>query len=371
MINSNPIVWLLTWSITNVSVTLLNKASFDTIFFPYPFFLSFVHMICNSFGSFFLFYSGNYYNVKEEGIKNYEIQTLLGPITQKKLTFKETRIIILVSVLFSLNIAFGNISLRYVSVNFNQVMRSLVPAITIGISICVGHSVSRQRQVAVLPVVIGVMMATYGDLTYSNLGLAFTILCIIFASLKVVISGALLTGSLKLHPIDLIHKIAPFATIQCGLLSFFSGEISEILTQWKKENCRRLTVVLLLLISGICAFILNITSFMTNKLTSPLTLCIASNAKQVLMIALGTIIFGTRITILNGLGILIVLLGSARYSYLCMKEKTNLFVQEFSSTIEPHKRNFRIKNDGGVSFKDETKYLLLSLQKDVPSLDAS
>jgi drug/metabolite transporter (DMT)-like permease len=298
-------------------VTLLNKAAFATVDFHYPYFLSFVHMVCNSIGSQIVFWSFERdAKFGQTGI----FQKLLGKVVRKDLDKTGKKYIIAFSVIFSLNIAIGNVSLRHVSVNFNQVMRSLVPAITIAVGLILGKQISNNRIISVIPVVIGVAMACFGDMTYSALGFFYTVFCIILAAVKVVASGEMLTGSLKLHPVDLLGHMAPLALVQCIVLSFLTGEINAIAS--RPELYTSFYVMAVVLTSGIFSFSLNICSLMANKLTSPLTLCIAANVKQVLMIAISTIIFQTPIAPLNGAGIVVVLMGSARYSYVSVLEKT-------------------------------------------------
>jgi drug/metabolite transporter (DMT)-like permease len=310
-------LWLLLWTANNIGVTLLNKAAFATVDFHYPYFLSFVHMVCNSIGSQIVFRS------LESDAKTGQVgifQKLLGNIVRKELDSKGKKYIIAFSVIFSLNIAIGNVSLRHVSVNFNQVMRSLVPAITISMGICLGKSLSWERIIAVLPIVVGVAMATFGDMTYTALGFFYTVACVVLAALKVVASGEMLTGTLKLHPVDLLGHMAPLAMLQCIVLSYLTGEINSIAS--RPELYTAFYPMSVVILSGIFSFSLNICSLMANKLTSPLTLCIAANVKQVMMIAISTLIFATPISPLNGWGIVVVLAGSARYSYVSVLEKT-------------------------------------------------
>lgn len=322
--------WLVIWTLNNIGVTLLNKAAFSKVNFQYPYFLSFVHMTCNSIGSQLVFRSIAKSKKEKLGSivgpgkgRDPLIVQLVGDVTRKELNKRGRNMILAFSIIFSLNIAIGNVSLHHVSVNFNQVMRSLVPAMTIGMEIGLGKAISTRRQLAVLPIIVGVAMACFGDMSYTALGFFYTVVCIILAALKVVASGHMLTGELKLHPVDLLGHMAPLAMCQCIILSIATGEVSSILSRWNNEfspfvNPYPIFVVVL---SGICSFSLNICSLMANKVTSPLTLCITANVKQVMMIIISTILFQTNVTFLNGVGIVVVLCGSARYSYVSVMEK--------------------------------------------------
>jgi hypothetical protein len=259
--------WLLLWTANNVGVTLLNKAAFATVDFHYPYFLSFIHMVCNSMGSYMVFRSMDQdTRTGRTGI----FQQWLGNIERKELDASGKKSIIAFSVIFSLNIAIGNVSLRHVSVNFNQVMRSLVPAITIAMGFCLGKNISSGRMMAVIPVVFGVAMAVWGDMTFSALGFFYTSMCVLLAAMKVVASGEMLTGTLKLHPVDLLGHMAPLALLQCVILSYLTGEINAIASRSDLyTGYYPMTVVIM---SGILSFSLNICSLMANKMTSPLTL---------------------------------------------------------------------------------------------------
>lgn len=92
-----------------------------------------------------------------------------------------------------------------------------------------GKSFSIQRKLSVLPIVFGVALAFYGDLSFTPVGAFYTLLCVVLAALKAVAGGELLTGDLKLHEIDLLSKMCPLALLQIGLLSVLTGKYRYVI----------------------------------------------------------------------------------------------------------------------------------------------
>jgi hypothetical protein len=187
--------WLIFWLVNNVVLTLLNKATFSKFDFKYPFFLSFFHMMCNWAGGAIYFRCLEWYTSRSPSVRDEAYHRRHGYQRSKSVLMDNAKVSTLdnagtiktwaFSVIFSLNIAIGNVSLRYVSVNFNQVMRSLVPAVAIIFGYCLGKATSRKRKIAVIPVVAGVAMACFGEMSITMIGFVFTSLCVVLAALKV------------------------------------------------------------------------------------------------------------------------------------------------------------------------------------------
>lgn len=103
------------------------------------------------------------------------------------------------SMLFTLNIAVSNVSLALVSVPLHQVMRSMCPIVTIWIyHEYYGQAYSTATYLSMIPLILGVALATAGDYYCTLSGFAFTLLGVILASMKTVATNQLMTGKLAL-----------------------------------------------------------------------------------------------------------------------------------------------------------------------------
>ncbi|KAF1777253.1 Sugar phosphate transporter domain [Phytophthora cactorum] len=238
-------------------------------------------------------------------------------IERKQLEPGQKQLMVYFSLIFVSNIITGNWSLGLVSISFNQVMRALVPAVVVVLSMLIlGKSYSLKRKLSLVPVAFGVYLACTGDNSCTVLGFIITVVAIIFAGLKAVLSNKFLSGDLKLHPVDLILHQAPLSAFWCLITMFLTGEVDTIINNWEVVPSASFWFIL----TGVISFMLNVTSFMANKVTSPVTLCVCGNMKQVVVIVMSILINHDVITVQKAIGIVVVSIGGATYAYISTKE---------------------------------------------------
>ncbi|KAL1924915.1 uncharacterized protein VTP21DRAFT_4569 [Calcarisporiella thermophila] len=293
-------LWLGLYFVLNLTLTLYNKAVMKTFNFGYPWTLTGIHTLCSAIGAFICY--------------------RLGYFHPAKLGERESMVMLLFSVLYTINIAISNVSLNLVSVPFHQVVRAMTPLFTILLSLAfLGKRYSTLIYLSLVPIVAGVAFATFGEYNYTMAGFVLTVLGTVLAALKTVVTNRVQVGRLKLHPLDLLLRMSPLAFVQTMVYAYVTGELEEL----QEFAMTDLTwpLVAALLANGAMAFFLNVVSFTANKKTSALTMTVAGNVKQVLTILLAVAIFADRISWLNGVGIALTLAGGAWYTSLELKEK--------------------------------------------------
>ncbi|GAA6027386.1 hypothetical protein JCM8097_007817 [Rhodosporidiobolus ruineniae] len=294
-----PTAWLVLYFAFNLGLTLFNKLVLQG--FPFPWTLTAIQMLSGTIGT--------------------QIALQQGYFTQARLTTKENGIMFMFSGLYTINIAVSNLSLHLVSVPFHQVVRAMTPLFTIIISIIfVRKRHSRQTYLSLLPVILGVVFATYGDYSFTPWGFILTLLGTLLAALKTIITNRVQVGRLKLHPLDLLVRMSPLAFMQCVFFGWWSGELDRVREYGATEMTKHKAIALA--VNGAIAFGLNVVSFTANKKTSALTMTVAANVKQVLTIVLAVLIFNVALNPTNLLGISLTLAGGAWYAKVELQEKT-------------------------------------------------
>ncbi|TIA82457.1 hypothetical protein E3P94_01605 [Wallemia ichthyophaga] len=284
----------------NLALTLFNKAVLDDL--PYPYTLTAVHAASNVIGC--------------------TIARLYGLYTPAKLSTTEIVILIFFSTLYTINIAVSNLSLSLVTVPVHQIIRSLGPLFTMALAVPIlGSKFSIPKLVSLLPVIAGIALTTYGEISFTALGLFLTFAGTILAAFKTVVTNLMQTGQrFQMHPLDLLHWLSPLALAQCIAYAVYTGEYFEVYKDlWPMHNVYK--TILVIALNGALAFGLNVVSFVSNKKVGPLTISVAANIKQVLTVVLSFFFFELSVSQVGFVGIVLALLGGLWYGRVEYNDK--------------------------------------------------
>jgi len=274
---------------------------YQNVKFTYPITLTLVHMICCFIGSFLVLHVFRFI----------PFQTFES---QRQMLFR----VVPLSAIFCSNIVLGNISLRWVPISFMQTVKSSVPAFAVFLQAILFkdyQNLSSDKLLSLIPIVGGVGLASTTEINFDLLGFSTALVASVMTALQAMMTGRLLTQ--KLDSVNLVYYMAPTSILFLLPISLYF-ESSLIVTQWEFYGDN--SSLLILFVSGMIAFFLNVTSFLVIANTSPLTFTVAGNLKVVASIIISVMIFRNEITIWNGVGCATALLGVLWYQKICLDQ---------------------------------------------------
>ncbi|KAI9850855.1 MAG: UAA transporter [Thelocarpon superellum] len=264
--------------VLNLALTLYNKAVLQE--FRLPYLLTSLHAASGCVGCFVLHQRGVF--------------------VLRRLSTSEVFTMLAFSLLYTLNIAISNVSLNLVTIPFHQVVRGTSPIFTaVTYGLVYGKVYSMATYLCLVPVMLGVGFATYGDYYYTAAGFALTLTGTALASVKTIATNRLQTGPLRLSALDLLYRMSPLALGQSLIYAYLSGEFCAFHRLAFDEGHLTRTMFYVLVLNGVIAFALNIVSFTANKKTGALTMAVAANIKQVLTIWLSIVVFHLHLGMLD------------------------------------------------------------------------
>ncbi|EXJ67356.1 uncharacterized protein A1O5_09369 [Cladophialophora psammophila CBS 110553] len=250
------------------------------------------------------------------------------------------RVLLPFSLLYTLNIALSNLALGLVTLTMHQTIRAAAPVITVLISIVgLGRSWREYPSGAYGAIgltIWGVIIATHATssakasdgnaldsttTTTTTFGFGITLLSAVLAVVKTILTHELQQPprssrwGLGLPSTRLVQYLALYAVIQAVLLASWTGEIKRLFTSDSElapptlvRNLSgrspqiRLPWPWLWLFNALAASMLNLASFQANKRCGSLSMAIAANMKQVVILLFLFISFRRDIAMLEVLG---------------------------------------------------------------------
>ncbi|RKF61985.1 putative sugar phosphate/phosphate translocator [Erysiphe neolycopersici] len=307
-LNSNgihPAVYVIVWISLSSSVILFNKWILSSLHFHYPILLTAWHLIFAT------------------------IMTQLLARTTKLLDGRKSvkmtgriylRAIVPIGIFFSLSLICGNLTYLYLSVSFIQMLKAFTPVAVLVAGWALGiDPVDFKKLGNVSFIVIGVVLASFGEIDFVMIGFLFQVGGIMFEAVRICLVQRLLNGAeFKMDPLVSLYYFAPVCAAMNLTLALFwevpKISISEVyavgLSTFFANAC--------------CAFLLNVSVVFLIGKTSGLVLTLCGVLKDILLVAASMIIWGTQISPLQAFGYTIAL-GGMIYYKLGQKELKPFF----------------------------------------------
>ncbi|KAH7064438.1 triose-phosphate transporter family-domain-containing protein [Paraphoma chrysanthemicola] len=290
----HPAVYIATWITLSSSTIVFNKYILDTAKFHFPIFLTTWHLIFATVMTQFL---ARFTSVLDSRKK--------VPMTGRVYL----RAIVPIGLFFSLSLICGNQAYLYLSVAFIQMLKATTPVAVLLATWTLGIKEPNMKTLGnVSFIVIGVVIASMGEIQFVMIGFLFQVGGIIFEAVRLVMVERLLSSAeFKMDPLVSLYYYAPACACMNGFVLLFTE--LPVLTMEDIYRVGGLT----LFANALVAFLLNVSVVFLIGRTSSLVLTLSGVLKDILLVFASMFLFKDPVTLLQAFGYSIALGGLVYY----------------------------------------------------------
>ncbi|KAJ5997414.1 hypothetical protein N7499_006192 [Penicillium canescens] len=299
----HPAFYIALWIALSSSVILFNKWVLASAKFNFPLFLTTWHMV---FATAMTQILARFTTVLDSRHK-----VPMNPATY-------TRAIVPIGIMFSLSLICGNLAYLYLSVSFIQMLKATNAVATLLATWAFGIAPTNLKTLGnVSLIVVGVVIASFGEIKFDMFGFLIQVGGIIFEALRLVMVQRLLSSAeFKMDPLVSLYYYAPACAVTNGVVTLFA-------------ELPRLTMgdiyglgIGTLIANALVAFLLNASVVLLIGKTSAVVLTMAGILKDILLVCASMFIFRDPVTAQQFFGYSIALAGLVYYKLGAEKIQT-------------------------------------------------
>lgn len=174
------------------------------------------------------------------------------------------RAILPIGLFFSLSLVCGNITYLYLSVSFIQMLKAAAPIAVLLATWSFGLAKPSLGALCnVCLIVVGVAIASFGEVRFHALGVFYQLAAIVFEATRLVMIQRLLSAEFKMDPLVSLYYFAPVCAVANGILALVFEAPHMAWADFERVGCATL------LVNAAAAFLLNLASLMLVCLPPP------------------------------------------------------------------------------------------------------
>lgn len=289
-----PAFYIALWITLSSSIIIFNKWILTTAKFEFPLFLTTWHQV---FGTIMTQYMARCTKTLDSRHK--------VPMT----TRTYIRAIVPIGVMFSMTLICGNLAYLTLSVSFIQMLKATTAVAVLLATWAFGIAPPNMKVLGnVGIIVLGVVIASFGEIKFEFWGFVFQIGGIVTEALRLVMVQRLLSsGDFKMDPLVSLYYYAPACAVTNAIFTFFIE--GPRLTM----NDIYALGPMVLLANALVAFFLNVSSVLLIGQTSAVVLTMSGILKDILLVFASMLIFHDPVTGQQFFGYSLALVGLVYY----------------------------------------------------------